>query len=620
MATLTQQIEQLKQSIPHTPAGKLPDTYCKLARLLHWVNLEEQKLYLGLLLQINAAPATDVTSIQAQLMLSGNYLNQMETEKAFEVAEAALTNSLQTGNETLIISAQTNLILCCIYNGRTELGEDLALKCLAKVGTTHQRTDDFDIYVAVAYLYTDTDLTKAFSYALKALEVAELINEKWRIGYAASVLAFIAGANGNKEQELEYYLRASALLKEDGAMEYYLNTVIRLSTCYNKADKYDIALQYLHSALQLTEQLNNKRMRIVTLYTFGRIYRYIKNFEKCIDYYKQALLLAQQENNTYEEATIYALLSPAYSDMGDMPNAIWASEKAIELYKQSNRFNNSINIARLLHVMYYKNGDTDKAYQTLLYYIDGRLKLQDESRAKEMAAMQARYETERKDAQLKQLQIDNLNSELKLLKSQMNPHFMFNIISTISNLVQTGNNQQAQHSLQRLSVLTRGILEQSADEETLLEDEIAFMESYLHLEGLALGNDFSYHINVSHDIDTGYEKLPALLIQPIAENALKHGLRHKSGPKVLTLGFTLHESEEHNILKVTITDNGIGRTASAEINKHRVKHQSFATKSIEERIRIINTTSGYEKIKMHVADLYENGQPAGTQVTISVLQ
>jgi LytS/YehU family sensor histidine kinase len=291
---------------------------------------------------------------------------------------------------------------------------------------------------------------------------------------------------------------------------------------------------------------------------------------------------------------------------------------ADELYMSDK--NESMHTYQKMHELYSSVGQFEKAYYALTKFYAIRADMTNEERVKKLTELQAQYDTERKETQLKQLQIDNLNSELRLLKSQMNPHFLFNAISSVNNLLQTGQSGEAQKSLQQLAVLTRSTLEQSRGEETLLEDEIAYLQSYLHLEKQVLGHQFEYEITVADRIDVEFEKIPSMIVQPLVENALKHGLRTKQGDKQLNIAFKLHDTSDNTVLIVTITDNGIGRAAATELNKHRKKHQSFATKAIEQRIKIINTTAGFEKIQIKVRDLYNGSTPAGTQAVLTVIR
>ncbi|HLP51979.1 MAG TPA: histidine kinase [Chitinophagales bacterium] len=289
---------------------------------------------------------------------------------------------------------------------------------------------------------------------------------------------------------------------------------------------------------------------------------------------------------------------------------------ADELYMSDK--NESMHTYQKMHELYSSIGQFEKAYYTLNKFYAIRADMTNEERVKKLTELQTQYDTERKETQLKQLQIDNLNSELRLLKSQMNPHFLFNAISSVNNLLQAGQSDEAQKSLQQLAVLTRSTLEQSRGEETLLEDEIAYLQSYLHLEKQVLGHHFEYNITVADTIDAEFEKIPSMIVQPLVENALKHGLRTKQGDKQVSIAFNLDDTGDNTVLTVTITDNGIGRAAASELNKHRKKHQSFATQAIAQRVKLINSTAGYEKIQIKINDLYTGNAPAGTQAVLTV--
>jgi LytS/YehU family sensor histidine kinase len=149
-----------------------------------------------------------------------------------------------------------------------------------------------------------------------------------------------------------------------------------------------------------------------------------------------------------------------------------------------------------------------------------------------------------------------------------------------------------------------------------LRDEINTIKLYLELEAFRFEpNEFEFNIYTRNIEDASFLKLPAFLIQPHIENAIKHGLLHKRDFKKLILNIELLDN---NILQVEIIDNGIGRTASALINKkRRAKHVSFATNAILERISLIN--SQYKlNISLKTEDLYQQNNPSGTKVTIKI--
>jgi hypothetical protein len=202
-----------------------------------------------------------------------------------------------------------------------------------------------------------------------------------------------------------------------------------------------------------------------------------------------------------------------------------------------------------------------------------------------------------------------VESQLKSIRSQMNPHFIFNSLNSIQALILKKDTEKSYDYIAEFADLVRKTLSYSNQAFIHLSDEIGFLETYLNLEKLRFNDDFHYEIN-----NTNLEiKIPSLILQPFIENAIIHGLMHKKGPKKLTVNFELG----HNLVCI-IEDNGIGRTKSKEIYTRRKKsHNSFSTKAIEERLEMLSRqfeeTYGFENI-----DLYKDGQVAGTQVILNL--
>lgn len=166
-------------------------------------------------------------------------------------------------------------------------------------------------------------------------------------------------------------------------------------------------------------------------------------------------------------------------------------------------------------------------------------------------------------------------SQLTALKSQMNPHFLFNTLNSLQDLILKHDIKNSNYYLNKFSLLMREILDMSGKDEVPLSREIKLLDTYLELEKLRFGDEFKFVIKVDDEIDVDHLLLPPMIIQPFIENALKHGLLHKKGNKNLFMEFKLM----HDVLICEITDNGVGRKKSEEIKARNSKtHQSFATK------------------------------------------
>ena len=208
-------------------------------------------------------------------------------------------------------------------------------------------------------------------------------------------------------------------------------------------------------------------------------------------------------------------------------------------------------------------------------------------------------------------------SRLMAIRSQMNPHFIFNSLNAIQECIVMQDFDTAYQYLSKFSKLLRQVLNNSEKNFIPLKDEIEVNQLYLELESLRFKKSFSYSIDVEENIDTESVKFPSLLLQPFIENAIWHGLMHKQGAKKLDISFFL----ENNHLECVIEDNGIGRERSAEIKRNKLGSQYFESKGTKlsgQRIQLLNDT-GYTNASIKIEDLKNGtGEPEGTKVTLKL--
>lgn len=225
-----------------------------------------------------------------------------------------------------------------------------------------------------------------------------------------------------------------------------------------------------------------------------------------------------------------------------------------------------------------------------------------------------------KQKQQQEIERIQLENDLRLsretaLKSQMNPHFVFNVMNTIKASIYKNDKHNASDYLNRFSDLIRMFLSMSSKPIIAIADEIKMLEQYISMEAMMLGNDFSFRKNIDETIDLQQTKIPSLIIQPFIENAFKHGLHNKTGKKELT--FSICKTDANHIT-IEITDNGIGRQAAQKIKEaEKPGHQSFATTAIEKRIALLNRNQ--QTVSVTINDLFdEHNQPSGTTVLVKI--
>ena len=214
------------------------------------------------------------------------------------------------------------------------------------------------------------------------------------------------------------------------------------------------------------------------------------------------------------------------------------------------------------------------------------------------------------------LEKDLRQSLLTSIRTQMNPHFIFNALNTIHSFIYTNDKKNASDYLVKFSDLTRLVLEMSEKEAVTLKEEIKALELYLSLENVRLNEMLDYNFIIDSSIVKDYIRIPPMIIQPYVENAVKHGLLHKKGEKKLFIYFTLNK----HLITITIEDNGVGRGKSKEINLIKAKsHKSFSTNANKKRIEILNLSQEGKKTGVDIVDLFdENKIPIGTRVIIEI--
>ena len=219
-----------------------------------------------------------------------------------------------------------------------------------------------------------------------------------------------------------------------------------------------------------------------------------------------------------------------------------------------------------------------------------------------------RYSLHRKMKE-KRYELQVKDAEMRMLRAQMNPHFMFNTLNSINSYIIQHKTADASKYLTSFSKLMRNILESSKQQWITLAQEVKTTELYLQLEAVRLENSFTYEIVIDNDIEENEVFVPPLIVQPFAENAIWHGLRHKAnGNGKLYVRFILENKDK---LRIEIEDNGIGREGSVLL-KTAKKHTSYGIKITEERIVKLNTANYLE-----ILDLYNNNnKPVGTKVIL----
>lgn len=215
--------------------------------------------------------------------------------------------------------------------------------------------------------------------------------------------------------------------------------------------------------------------------------------------------------------------------------------------------------------------------------------------------------------------LDGKMTEAKFtnLRLQMNPHFLFNILTTIQYLIVSNQVNKATKYVDIFSGFLRSLLDHAEDSVVSLEEELRILKLYVELESLCLDETFEWSVQVEDGIDAEDVLVPFMLLQPFVENSIHHGLMHKPGTKKFTI--RIYEENEDS-LRCTIEDNGIGRTASASINGRshsKIVHISKGIGIVEKRLQLLQQKTGKQAC-FSIEDLLKDGNANGTRVHIII--
>lgn len=502
---------------------------------------------------------------------------------------------------------------------------------------------------------------KAISYMQLSCEYEEKAGNL--PGEAATILniANIFYEMGNFGLSKKYYQQSLKEFERVHDLSGQASALNNIGSIYQKHQQFDSARYCFFQGLQLARQIGNLQDVATGHNNLGKLFVDSGLLSQGRAHLDTALLLSAKSDEKHLMARTYKLLADLDSRENKFGQAIekyTAARQLSELHEM-----NQINL--LLYHSFYQYYKQAKNNDSALAYLEKHNLLRDtlysESMHRQVTELQTKYETTKKEAQLaaiskenelQKLKIDrtrkllyasgilllllssiamlgisiyrertrrqSLELEHRLLRLQMNPHFIFNALAAIQHYVLNNDAKKGVHFIAQFALLMRRILEGSRTEYISLENEIETMRAYLDLQKLRLGGKFEY--SLSHPNEDNMEELlvPALLIQPFIENAIEHGIKPLQSNGVINIDY--HIDTTNNQLKIAVSDNGPGRNSEAGLPKEKAKHQSLATTITNDRITLLNKKlSVIKKASFGITDLKNtDGEPCGTLIEITL--
>ncbi|SDR67799.1 Tetratricopeptide repeat-containing protein [Polaribacter sp. KT25b] len=481
--------------------------------------------------------------------------------------------------------------------------------------------------------------TKIFETSIinyqKALQVAKdnLITPK--ITDLNSKIADVFAAQG-KINKAETLFKNSLNLAEKENPKRALEEEEKVADFYNSNRRFDDEIQLRKKSLIKAEENEASKRKSIEKdsitsqkinYKIGNAYLLKEDYKEAIPFLQKSIKGANDKEDIVVQKEATRKLSEAYVTVGDYNNALKSYQEYVELVdelyikkeqeiQQVKRFSKKIadNQNRIASL----EKDQELAQSKIsLAYVDQ--KLSEESNQRQRIIIYAlfggilllsllAYFMFRNN---KQQKLANNLLALKSMRSQMNPHFIFNALNSVNSFIAVNDERNANRYLSEFSVLMRAVLENSDEDFIPLTKEIELLELYVKLEHNRFKEKFDYQINIDKTIDLEQFSIPPMLLQPYIENAIWHGLRYRTTKGNLEI--SINRKDDETIL-ISIIDNGIGRKKSQELKtKNQLKQKSKGMSTIKNRITILNNMYK-DRISVNVADVLENGE--GTKVAL----
>ncbi|MFT3824546.1 MAG: tetratricopeptide repeat protein [Chitinophagaceae bacterium] len=476
------------------------------------------------------------------------------------------------------------------------------------------------------------DYSQSLAYHNRALEIMKKSNNKSSIADIIGNIGVTYDDMRQYDKALQTFREALSISESVGYKKGIASNYNNMAITFNNIKDYGEALKCLQKTVPLYHQLGDKQNLSSSLSEIAKIYTQSPDhllpalginqstrYPTAIRYLQQALQLAKETDNIETQQTSWEYLADCYEKQKDYAHALTAFKNAAHL-------NDSIVNDEKRTVMHRKEAEFEFEKKEALLKAE-----HDKKEALNIAAIHRQqiirnavlavsvlvliagitififYKRKRDAEQQKQeadLNAQVIDTEMKALRAQMNPHFIFNSLNSISDFLSKNDIPTANTYLVRFAKVMRMILENSEHKLVSIADDLKALELYIQLEAMRLQQSFTYSIHVEKEIDAENTLIPPLILQPFVENSIWHGISGKENGAI-----KIDIQKQNDMLVCSVEDNGIGLKSD---KSNAPGKQSLGMKITQDRVDIINKTKTTNAF-MSVAD---NG--TGTKASITL--
>jgi tetratricopeptide (TPR) repeat protein len=481
----------------------------------------------------------------------------------------------------------------------------------------------------------------------KALQLYQETDQKNSISKAYNNIGVVYKSQGNSTKALEYFQKALKIQEQTGEQTVPV-TLTNIGVIHFEQNHLAAALQYYNKAETYFKKINNVRGHALLNNYLGDYYQKQNDSEKATTYYNQALTMYESIQNKFGASLALYNLGQLYADQKKYAEAMTYAQKSLAYAKEIGVLDQTFHSEKLVSELYGFLNNPAESLAHYKNYIIARDSITNQENNKKFVQAELNFEYQKKEALLAEqskrqtqftifsilgailliglifliynrrqvkrrltLQKEVAEYEQKALHLQMNPHFVFNCLGSISSFIVQNGTDSALKYLSKFSKLMRLTLEYSKGSLIPIDKEIESLQNYLELEQLRFHNKFDFSIQSSDKVEFNMG-IPPLLIQPFVENAILHGLVPKENKGKIEVSFDVENSQ----LVCTITDDGIGVSKSKQMKENSMQaHKSMALEITKKRLEIMEATIS-KSAQIDIQEIENNHEITGTKVTL----
>jgi len=506
---------------------------------------------------------------------------------------------------------------------------------------------------------------QAVSFYMHALELLEIQNDSSQRPQVLMNLAVINGKMGYYDPALKWTREACSLFRQRGNLFGMSNSLNNIGLIFQKNNHLDSAIFYYDWALKTGMELNDDKIIVSGYINKGKVMYESGDFSGAIQCFDGGIAITDRNPMIDEKMILLTSKAAALTKLKRYAEAESCYHQCLVIGKKEGYREYQQQIYQGLALVNKLRGNILEAYTYLEKSSSLKDSLLTETNQRAIAEMQTRFETEKKEGEIniltkeKELQAleimkkknhirflsigaglvviilaliflfnrmkqqkyrievekKALEFAQRLLRTRVDPHFIFNVLDSIHRYISSNDNSSAKAYLARFAQLRRLIVERSRISMVTFEDEINTLQIYIELEKMRFKEKFEYKLVVDEQIQPERMYIPPMLVQPLVENAIRHGLSNLDRPGLLELLF----SKNNGAIICHVKDNGIGRQESARLAPPAgSEKRSLGMELTRERLAAI-TKERKSVAKMTITDLADDaGNPSGTLAELCI--